>query len=231
MPATSRNTPQRHTRANQDQLKLSGIVDHASEYSRKLVSAEEAVGVVKSGDWMQYGHHANSPAYLDGFLAKRKDELRGVKVCAVVFPGLAQVATCDPSREHFVYNNWHFGPGDRMLHDQGLCNYIPILYHEGRMYFERYLKPDVAMIKVAPMDKHGFFNFGTGNSPARHHRRGVGNGGGRGQRQDAVCLRRQRYTRLPATGTGLAPDPGIGDCRAWHRWHLYAWPGSGIHTK
>ena len=139
-------------------------MDHASEYSRKLVSAEEAVRVVKSGDWVQYGHHANSPAYLDGFLAKRKDELRGVKVCAVVFPGLAQVATCDPSREHFVYNNWHFGPGDRMLHDQGLCNYIPILYHEGRMYFERYLKPDVAMIKVAPMDKHGFFSFGTGNS-------------------------------------------------------------------
>ena len=26
MPATSRNTPQRHARANQDQLKLSGIV-------------------------------------------------------------------------------------------------------------------------------------------------------------------------------------------------------------
>jgi hypothetical protein len=25
MPATSRNTPQRHARANQDQLKLSGI--------------------------------------------------------------------------------------------------------------------------------------------------------------------------------------------------------------
>ena len=43
-------------------------MDHASEYSRKLVSAEEAVGVVKSGDWVQYGHHANSPAYLDGFL-------------------------------------------------------------------------------------------------------------------------------------------------------------------
>ena len=81
-------------------------MDHASEYSRKLVSAGEAVRVVKSGDWVQYRHHANSPAYLDGFLAKRKDELRGVKVCAVVFPGLAQVATCDPSREHFVYNNW-----------------------------------------------------------------------------------------------------------------------------
>jgi len=139
-------------------------MDHASEYGRKLASAAEAARVVKSGDWVQYGHHANAPVYLDGFLAKRKDELRGVKVCAVVFPGLAQVATCDPGREHFVYSNWHFGPGDRMLHDRGLCNYIPILYHEGRMYFERYLQPDVAMIKVAPMDSHGFFSFGTGNS-------------------------------------------------------------------
>ena len=139
-------------------------IDHASEYSRKLVSPQEAVSVVKSGDWVQYGHHANSPVYLDGFLAKRKDELRDVKVCAVVFPGLAQVATCDPGREHFIYNNWHFGGGDRKLHDQGLCNYIPALYHEGRVYFERYLKLDVVMIKVASMDKHGFFNFGTGNS-------------------------------------------------------------------
>ena len=50
-------------------------MDHAREYSRKVVSAEEAVGAVKSGDWVQYGHHANSPVYLDGFLAKRKDEL------------------------------------------------------------------------------------------------------------------------------------------------------------
>ena len=50
-------------------------MDHASEYSRKLVSPQEAVRVVKSGDWVQYGHHANSPVCLDGFLAERKDEL------------------------------------------------------------------------------------------------------------------------------------------------------------
>jgi len=82
-------------------------MDHASEYSRKVVSPEEAVRAVKSGDWVQYGHHANAPVYLDGFLARRKDELRDVKVCAVVFPGLAQVATCDPGREHFIYSSWH----------------------------------------------------------------------------------------------------------------------------
>jgi butyryl-CoA:acetate CoA-transferase len=135
-----------------------------SEYKSKLVSAEDAVRVVKSGDWVQYGHHASSPTYLDGFLAKRKDDLKAAMVCGVVFPGLAQVAVCDPTREHFIYNNWHFSGGDRKLHDQGLCNYIPILYHEGTMYFERYLEPDVFMVKVAPIDKHGYFNFGVTNS-------------------------------------------------------------------
>ncbi len=42
---------------------------------------------------------------------------------------------------------------------------------------------------------------------------------------------RLRTPGFPATRTALPPDPGIGDFRTWHRWHLYAWPGSEIHTK
>ena len=48
------------------------IVD---EYKEKLVSPEEAVNVVKSGDKVHYGHFAMSPTFLDPYLAKRKDEL------------------------------------------------------------------------------------------------------------------------------------------------------------
>ncbi|WP_258359893.1 acetyl-CoA hydrolase/transferase family protein [Moorella sulfitireducens] len=139
-------------------------MDYMSEYKSKLVSAEEAVKVVKSGDWVHYGHHAMAPTYLDGFLAKRRDELRAVKVVGVVFPGLPQVAVCDPTREHFIYNSCHFGGSERKLHDQGLCNYVPFLYYEGPLYCERYFEPDVLMLKVAPMDKRGFFSFGPGNS-------------------------------------------------------------------
>jgi len=85
-------------RSPDGQARQDGVhrMDHASEYSSKLVPAAEAVRVVRPGDWVQYGHHANAPVYLDGFLARRKDELGDVKLCAVVFPGLAQVATCDP---------------------------------------------------------------------------------------------------------------------------------------
>ena len=101
------------------------------EYDKKRVTAEEAVGIVKSGDWVDYGHFACAPTFLDPILAKRVDELNDVKVRAATYPGLAAVAQADPTRERFCYNNWHFSGGDRMLHDKGLCNYIPLLYHEG----------------------------------------------------------------------------------------------------
>ncbi|NPV93190.1 MAG: butyryl-CoA:acetate CoA-transferase [Firmicutes bacterium] len=139
-------------------------MDYASLYKSKLVSAEEAVKVVKSGDWVHYGHFAMAPIYLDGFLAQRKDELRAVKIAAVTYPGLPQTAVCDPQRESFIFNDWHFSGGTRKLHDQGLCNYIPLLYHEGPALYERYHEPDVFITRVAPMDKHGYFNFGTSNS-------------------------------------------------------------------
>ena len=139
-------------------------MDYLSEYNSKLMSADEAVKIVKSGDWVHYGHFGMAPTYLDGFLAQRKEELRGVKVVSICYPGLPQTALCDPTRDHFLLNDWHFSMGNRKLHDKGLCNYIPGLYHEGPEIISRYHEPDVFMIKAAPMDNKGYFNFGISNS-------------------------------------------------------------------
>ena len=139
-------------------------MNYMNEYQRKLVSPEEAVKTVKSGDSVHYGHFAMSPTFLDPYLAKRKDELTDVKVYGVTYPGIAQVGACDPTREHFIYHSWHFSGGDRLLHDKGLCNYIPMMYAEGPELINRYVEPGVLMIKVASMDNHGYFNFSTSNS-------------------------------------------------------------------
>jgi butyryl-CoA:acetate CoA-transferase len=130
------------------------------EYKKKLVSAEQAVGAVKSGDWVDYGHFTCAPTYLDAYLAKRLDELKDVNVRGVTYPGLAAVAQADPTREKFCYNNWHFSGGDRILHDKGLCNYVPLLYHEGPSYYRDIIDSDMFMVKVAPMNRSGYFNFG-----------------------------------------------------------------------
>jgi butyryl-CoA:acetate CoA-transferase len=132
---------------------------YKKEYDEKLVSPEQAVDIVKSGDWVDYGHFACAPTFLDPILAKRANELHDVKVRAATYPGLAAVARADPTRQSFCYNNWHFSGGDRILHDKGLCNYIPLLYHEMSGYYDS-LDTDVYMIKAAPMNQSGYFNFG-----------------------------------------------------------------------
>lgn len=138
-------------------------MNYREQYQRKLVSPEKAVAQVKSGDWVDYGHFTCSPTFLDPYLARRAGELENVKVRAVCYPGLAAVAMADPTRRKFMYNNWHFSGGDRALHDRGLCNYIPLVYHEGPSLYQL-IESDVFMVKVAPMDEKGCFNFGPSNS-------------------------------------------------------------------
>ena len=55
-------------------------MSYESEYQKKLTSAAEAVKVVKSGDWVDYGWCTGTPEALDKALAARTDELTDVKV-------------------------------------------------------------------------------------------------------------------------------------------------------
>lgn len=132
----------------------------AEEYRRKLVTPEEAVKVVKSGDWVEYGSFTGQVRVLDKALAERKHELRDVKIRALTRLGIPEVVKADPKAQSFSYHNWHFSESDRKLHDQGLCWHVPMLYHELPGFYRRFLDVDVVMIPVTPVDEHGYFNFG-----------------------------------------------------------------------
>jgi butyryl-CoA:acetate CoA-transferase len=144
-------------------------MDYVDMYKQKLVTAEEAVKVVKSGDWVDYGSFTGSSVVLDKALAARKDELWDVKIRGITRIGIPEVVKADPSTEHFLYNSWHFSGSERKLHDESLCYYGPILYHELPSYYRRYCQVDVAMIPVSAMDEHGYFNFG----PQASHNRAI----------------------------------------------------------
>lgn len=134
------------------------------EYNEKLVSADEAVKIVKSGDWVEYGEFVMQPKECDAALAKRKDELLGVKIRGVCMTMVPEVVKVDPERKHFQYNDWHFSPFSRYMHRNNMCNYIPIAYHEGPSIMNKFIDVDVTFILVSPMNEAGFFNLGTSNS-------------------------------------------------------------------
>ncbi len=91
-----------------------------SEYREKLRTPEEAVKVVKSGDWVDYMFFNAQPKALDKALAKRKDELFGVHIrSAISLPPFPQVPQCDPTMEHFQWDSWHFSAWDAKLETRG----------------------------------------------------------------------------------------------------------------
>ena len=55
-------------------------MDYTQEYQDKLVTAEEAVKVIKSGDWVDYGWCNGTPDLLDQALAERTDELEDINL-------------------------------------------------------------------------------------------------------------------------------------------------------
>ena len=137
------------------------------DYYAKLRSAEEAVSVVQSGQWIDYGMGLSQPILLDAALAKRKNELQDVKIRGSLTVEPRQVISADPNRETFTFCSWHFGGYERKQHENNLCNYIPMVYHNEPSFYRNGLQVDVAMIKLTPMDKHGYFNFSTTNSATR----------------------------------------------------------------
>ncbi len=126
------------------------------------VSADDAAALVKSGNWVDYGFGLGQPDAFDRALATRAAELSGVKIRAAFTLRPRAVLQADPEGEHFLWFSWHFSGYDRGQHDLGRCNYIPLNFGEAPDYYRRFVAPvDVVCVKTAPMDEHGYFNFGA----------------------------------------------------------------------
>ena len=136
------------------------IIDRAG-YEQKKVSADEAVKVVKSGDWVDYGWCTGTPDALDKALARRTDELWDVNLRGGILLKPLAVFEGEDSKEHFTWNSWHMSGIERQMTERGLAYYAPIRYAEfPRYYREKQAKVDVAMIQTAPINSKGYFNFG-----------------------------------------------------------------------
>ena len=95
-------------------------------YQQKLTTADEAVKVVKSGDWVDYGWCCNQPVALDKALAARKDELFDVKIHGGVTMWMPEVCKADDAGDHFTWNSWHCSGIDRKIITKGMGFFGPM---------------------------------------------------------------------------------------------------------
>ena len=140
-------------------------MSYANEYQKKLTTAQEAVKVVKSGDVIDYGWTVNTPVALDQALAARMDELENLYFRGGIIMWPLAITQIENPADHFTWNSWHMSGIERKWINEGFSFYNPIRYSELPSYYRDTIAgTDVAMFQVAPMDEHGYFNFGPSAS-------------------------------------------------------------------
>ena len=130
----------------------------------RLISAEEAAGLVRSGMWIDYGAILCQPDVFDRALAARKAELSDVKIRSCLTMSPRAVLEADPEGRHFHWFSTHFSAYDRRMNVAGRCNYLPVHLGEVPDYYRRFIDPvDIVILKTCRIDEEGFFNFGPAN--------------------------------------------------------------------
>ena len=140
-------------------------MDYEALYKEKLTTAREAAKIVKSGDWVDYGWTATTPVAFDKALAEHITSLTDVKLRGGILMWVPEVFKIENPAKHFTWNSWHMSGIERKAVSQGFSFYSPIRYSELPRYYRDFENPsDVVVMQVAPMDKHGYFNFGPSAS-------------------------------------------------------------------
>lgn len=127
----------------------------------KVVSAEDAVKVIKNGNRVYVHGIAAAPQELIRAMMARANELIGVEVVHLHTEGAAPYA--DPQyRNSFHVNALFVAANTRQAVQDGRADYIPIFLSEIPDLFRSGSFPiDVALIQVSPPGRHGFCSLGV----------------------------------------------------------------------
>lgn len=127
----------------------------------RIVSAEEAVAVVKSGARVFIHSVAAAPRRLIEALTARANELRVVEIVSLHTEGPAPYAEPELAKS-FRVNALFVGPNVRRAVEEGRADYLPVFLSEVPSLFRSGILPlDVALVHVSPPDRHGFCSLGV----------------------------------------------------------------------
>jgi len=139
-------------------------MDYSKEYKKKLTTAAKAAACVKSDMWVDYGWTTGTPVAVDREIAKRLPKLKNVHFHGGILLWTPEIFKIEEPAKHFTWNSWHMTGFERKMIATGAAFYCPIRYSELPRYYRDSVHSDVAVFQVAPMDEHGYFNFGPNAS-------------------------------------------------------------------
>src|SRR5512135_495151 len=136
-------------------------MDWTEQYKSRVVTAEEAVEVIQSGNRLFMTGNVSVPQKLLAALVKRAPELKEVEICQALSVGPADYV--NPAMEgHLRVNTLFISANVRKAVQEGRADFTPVLLSEFPLMFKNGILPvDVALVHVSPPDEHGFCSLGV----------------------------------------------------------------------
>jgi acetyl-CoA hydrolase len=130
------------------------------KYKSKVMSSDDALRVVKSGDKVVIQPGCAAPMELIRALVRKKDDLMDVLLYHILIVG--DLPYLAPGMEkHFQHRAFFIGGNARKSVNEGRSQFIPIFLSEVTLLFKKgIIVPDIALINVSPPDEHGFCSYG-----------------------------------------------------------------------
>jgi acetyl-CoA hydrolase len=135
-------------------------MDFKKLYQERVVSAEQAVRHIRSGDRIFLTGNCSVPKVVLGALVDYAPNLHDVEICQALTVGPADYV--EPEMQgHLHVNTMFVSHNVRKAVHEGRADFTPVLLSEFTLLFKNKVLPvDVALIHVSPPDEHGFCSFG-----------------------------------------------------------------------
>ncbi|MFW6035784.1 MAG: acetyl-CoA hydrolase/transferase family protein [Halothermotrichaceae bacterium] len=134
-------------------------MEYKAEYNDRKATAEEAAGMVNSGDSIVVALGCGeTPAILEA-VADRHEKLNNVTISQML--PLYNYSYFKPGMEESIkHNAWFISGLTRDIVNKGRADFTPNYFHDAPALFSDYHHINILMAAVSPMDKHGYFSFG-----------------------------------------------------------------------
>jgi acyl-CoA hydrolase len=134
-------------------------MNYGDIYQRKVVSVEEALKEIKSGQEILCSMVACEPVTMLSQLHTIKDRVEDVSVVAALLMNEYEFFMNPEMKGHFLMNNWFYTGGARKAHSYGTISYVPLELHRFMSSRTAHRQPDVFLGCACPMDKQGFLSL------------------------------------------------------------------------
>jgi itaconate CoA-transferase len=151
------------------------MIMYRQEYRSKLTTPDQAVEPIKDSATIVHGMANGEPPALLGAIARRvrQGDLKDLHIFSFLAMANAAATILSPDLAGLIHNHCWFVTGvERDQVRTGKHLFVPNQFHQIPRLIRDFMEVDVTVTTVSPMDRAGFFSFGTINdyitTAARH---------------------------------------------------------------